>query len=147
MFWGCVCFNGLGDLIPIDGTMNKDKYLRVLNNHAFSSDDRLIGQSFVLQQDNAPCHKAHMISALLRDVEVNVLDWPPQSPDLNIIENVWAYIKKKRSSDLSRTREKTITEVQGLLQDISLETLQNLVKSIPGRLQKVIDVKGGFVFY
>ena len=54
----------------IDGTMKKDKYLRVLNDHAFSYDDRPIGQSFVLQQDNAPCHKAYMITEYLRDVEV-----------------------------------------------------------------------------
>ena len=126
--------HGIGlatEVIPIDGTMNKDKYLRVLNDHAFSSGDRLIGQSFVLQQDNAPCHKAHMITEFLRDVEVKVLDWLPQSPDFNINDNKWAYLKRKRSSDLSRTREETISEVQGLWQDISLETLKNLVKSIP----------------
>lgn len=114
-------------MTSIDGTMNKDKYLRALNDHAFTSGDRLIGHSFILQQDNAPCHKARMITEFLKDVEVHTLDWPPQSPDLNIIENVWAYIKRKRSSDLSRTCEETIAEVQGLWKDVSLETLKNLV--------------------
>lgn len=147
MFWGCVCFNGIGDLVPINGTMNQGHYLRILNDHALLAGDRLIGQDFILQQDNAPCHKAKMINKFLRDLEVKSLDWPPQSPDLNIIENVWAYVKRKRSPNLTRTREETIAEVEGLWKEISLETLQNLVKSVPARLQKVIDAKGGFIFY
>lgn len=78
MFWGCVSFTGLGDLVPVDGTMNNDKYLEVLNNHAFHSGDKLIGEFFILQK-----HKAQIIPQFLNDVGVNTLDWPPQSPDLN----------------------------------------------------------------
>ncbi len=39
------------------------------------------------QQDNAPCHKAHIISDwfLEHDNEFTLLKWPPQSPDLNPI--------------------------------------------------------------
>lgn len=147
MFWGCVCFNGIGDLVPINGTMNQGHYLSILNDHALLAGDRLIGQDFILQQDNAPCHKAKMISKFLRDLDVQLLDWPPQSPDLNIIENVWAYIKRKRSPNLTQTREETIEEVEGLWKEVSIETLHNLVKSVPTRLQKVIDAKGGFIFY
>jgi len=32
--------------------MNQRKYLDVLNNHALPSGDKLIGESFILQQDN-----------------------------------------------------------------------------------------------
>jgi len=73
MFWGCVAFTGLGDLVPVDATMNQRKYLDVLNNHAFPSGDKLIDK-FILQQDNAPCHKAKLITQFLKDVCVNTLD-------------------------------------------------------------------------
>jgi len=62
----------LGDLVPVDGTMNQRKYLDGLNNHALG--DKLIGKSFILQQDNAPCHKAKLITQFLKDVCVNTLD-------------------------------------------------------------------------
>lgn len=147
MFWGSISFKGVGDLIPIVGTMNQNQYLKILNEHAFPSGDRLIGESFVLQQDNAPCHKSKMIKTFMTENCIETLDWPPQSPDLNVIENVWSYIKRKRTADLSRTREETIEEVTKLWEDIPLELLQSLINSVPNRLQKVINAKGGYIFY
>ena len=29
------------------------------------------------------------------NININILDWPPQSPDLSPIENVFAFIKNK----------------------------------------------------
>lgn len=147
MFWGCVAYSGLGDFVPIDGSMNQNRYLTTLNDHAFPSGDRLIGESFILQQDNAPCHKARMITNYLKDVAVNVLNWPPQSPDLNIIENVWSLVKRKRIVSLHKTREETISELTSLWEEITPEILQSLVDSVPRRLQKVIQAKGGYTFY
>lgn len=127
--------------------MNQGQYLTTVNEHAFPSGERLIGESFILQQDNAPCHKARTITKFLKDVGVTVLDWPPQSPDLNIIENIWSLLKRKRTVSLNKTREETISELTSLWKEVTPEILHNLVDSVQDRLKKVIDAKGGYIFY
>lgn len=56
MVWGCFSANGVGDLIRIDGILNKERYKNILQHHAIPSGIRLIGQNFILQQDNDPKH-------------------------------------------------------------------------------------------
>jgi transposase len=41
----------------------------------------------VFMQDNAPIHTAHIIKDWLEEMAIEVLEWPPYSPDLNPIEH------------------------------------------------------------
>ena len=43
------------------------------------------GLNFVFQRDNAPCHQAKVIKEWFKDIDISVLEWSPQSPDLNPI--------------------------------------------------------------
>lgn len=147
MFWGCMSINGVGDLVQIDGNVNQAVYIELLNNSAFQSGDKLIGQDFILQQDNAPCHKGRNVTSFLNGSSQQVLEWPPQSPDLNVIEHVWAYLKRHRNFSLQQTREEAIKNVHQLWNDIPMAFLINLVESMPRRLQAVIDAKGGNTKY
>ncbi len=86
MVWGIFSWHTLGPLVPIDHRLNATAYLSIVadHDHPFmttvypSSDD-------YFQQDNAPCHKAQIISDwfLEHDNEFTLLKWPPQSPDIN----------------------------------------------------------------
>ena len=39
-------------------------------------------------QDNVPCHKAKIVLCFLEDEVIAVIKWPPQSPEMNPLENV-----------------------------------------------------------
>ena len=46
----------------------------------------------IIMEDNAPIHKKVYI--LIREIlGMMTLDWPPNSPDLNPIKNIWNYMK------------------------------------------------------
>ncbi|ORD95718.1 TCB1 [Hepatospora eriocheir] len=46
-------------------------------------------------QDNDPKHTFSIVVNYLDEMKVNLLEKPPQSPDLNPKEYIWAYIKRK----------------------------------------------------
>ena len=50
----------------------------------------------------------------MEDRQINVYEWPPQSPDLNIIENEWRIMKVKLSQDvgLITTRAELVQRLQ-----------------------------------
>ena len=49
----------------------------------------------VFQQDNASIHKVAIIKEFFAFRQSDILEWPPYSPDLNPIEDMWAIIKKR----------------------------------------------------
>ena len=44
---------------------------------------------------NVPCHKAITVLSFLEEGGIAVMKWPPQSPDMNPVKNVWKIIEEK----------------------------------------------------
>ena len=95
MVWGCFSNQGRGGLyfLPKGQTKNATRYIDVLDSHLLAFMN--IHGCKTFQQDSAPCHKAKAVSTWLQTKNINVLQWPGNSPDLNPIENFGAVIKQK----------------------------------------------------
>ena len=48
----------------------------------------------IWQQDNAPIHISKKTKKFLNNKEINIMTWPPYSPDINLIQNLWAIVKR-----------------------------------------------------
>lgn len=65
MVWGRMSSAGTVPLYRINGTMNKELYHSTFVGHAVPGGLKLIGNGFILQQDNDPKHTANINKAYL----------------------------------------------------------------------------------
>ena len=122
MFWGCFSKQGMGPLVVIDGTLTAETYKDLLE-ECLLPEISSCNVPMVFMQDNAPCHKAKSVLQFFDDHAITTLDWPPQSPDLNPIENLCSIIKLKRSKrfGLPTSRNELISQVFEIWGEISLK--------------------------
>ena len=104
--------------------------------------------SEVFMHNSAPCHKARKVTTYLEQKQINILEWPGNSLDLNPIENCWHKMKKTMSEKKTtniRTLKEELKKVW--FQEMTLEYFRNLSDSMPKRLQMVMKNKSNMTKY
>ena len=102
---------------------------------------------WLFQQDNARPHTAKKTLRFLKEKGINLLeDWPPYSPDLNVIEYVWSIMKRRLSANPVKSIPQMKQEIIKVWNELSLETINGLVDSMPKRLAYVIEKQGETFF-
>lgn len=151
MMWGCFSEKGLGPLVAVEGTMNTSTYISMLENHLLPQSHLWFphGMTWTFQHDNAPCHKSRGTLQSLINNNVVALNWPPYSPDLNPIENLWAIVKKKVHATSYSSIEELIQSVKQIWDsDVAVrQSCRSLVYSMTKRIQECIKNGGGPIRY
>ena len=91
--WGGIHYGGKLALRVLVDNVNAQSYLEILEQDLLPYAQEHFQANFVLQDDNAPPHRARMVRQFLEENDVNRIEWPSKSPDLNPIENIWAYLQ------------------------------------------------------
>ncbi len=150
MFWGCFTSDGVGLLIPIEGNMNSQKYVEMLEMHVLPwirQREEDLGVKLIFQQDNAPCHVSRKSREFLASNNIEVLEWPPCSPDLSPIENLWSILKMRivKNVTMVRTLEDLKRTAKEIWEKLTPPECLNHALSVPKRLKKVIERNGGHI--
>lgn len=148
--WGWMSYDGPGVIERIDGRFNAGTYEHILENIFLpSARERFPEGTLLFQQDNHPVHYAASIQRWFqRRPEIEIINWPPKSPDLNVIENLWAELKKRRIATYAhrrpRNRDELWDQVVDTWEDLAGDQnlFHNLVTSMPDRLRAVIEADG-----
>lgn len=123
--------------------MDQKVYLNILKESLPRSIKKLgLGSDWYFYQDNDPKHKAHNVRLWLLYNCPHVMETPPQSPDINPIENLWDYLGKRLQNREISNKNQLKTVLLEEWRNISPDYCKKLVQSMQTRLKMVILNKG-----
>ncbi|UYV72243.1 K02A2.6-like, partial [Cordylochernes scorpioides] len=139
MVWGAIAYDSRSPLLRIQGTMTAQRYV----------DDVLRPVTLpylqgvpnaLYQQDNARPHTARISQQALQDVQM--LPWPPYSPDLSPIEHVWDIIGRRlHALPQPRSEDELWQMVEREWRAIPQDAIRTLIDSLPRRVAACIAVR------
>lgn len=147
IIWGCISSYGTGKIVILDGKVNSLVYLKLLQEIIITEGKRLIGENFVLQQDNAPIHTAKIVKEFFKRENINILEWPPLSPDLSPIENVWDLLKTRIAAKEPRNMIQLKECIKETWENITPEECRRFTLSVPNRICNMSLRNGGHSGY
>ena len=150
--WAAITRRGVLAYTVFEGILNSAGYMKILQENLLPAAHKQFGTSkrWVYQQDNAPIHTAKKIKAMFGTkpwAKTDIMEWPPYSPDLNLIENFWVHLRRKiaalKPNGVSNIKNATM-EVIDQLNEEEDEThyFRNLFNSFPTRCKEALAADG-----
>ena len=153
-FWRRFCdnmgsifrFRGLA-LVFVDGRMNSNIYQKILKDNLLPFLQRFHRLPWIFQQDNATNHVSRSTRSWFRGNNVNVMEWPAKSPNLNIMENVWGIRSREVYADCRQFN--TVEELREAIlcawSNLTVEQLKSLYESLPKRMIQLLKRHGNVI--
>ncbi|KAL4499097.1 hypothetical protein ABPG72_016999 [Tetrahymena utriculariae] len=90
--WALISSTGPISFVKLESYQTSDTYINLL---ADELSQEFYNGDLILQQDNARCHISQKTMEWLDQNEIITLSFPPYSPDLSVIENIFGVLKRE----------------------------------------------------
>jgi transposase len=141
--WGCLCAEGLGHAELYAGSLDSTRHRDILRHSLIKSFRQFYPAGpWVFQQDNVRFHTTPETVTFLHERGVTLLEWPPWSPDLNPIENLWNVLKARVYARFPQTMEEMEAVIREEWAATDLTFISHISRSMPRRLQLLLDNNG-----
>ncbi|GFV02624.1 transposable element Tcb2 transposase [Trichonephila clavipes] len=150
LVWGGTMLGSRTDLHIFDaGSVNGTRYCNEILLPYVRLFRGAMGLQFLFMDDNAPCQRTVAAEQLLESEDIERMDWPARSPDLNPIEHVWDFLGRRLAA---RTLPPVaIRELRLALQDewaaMPQQLIDTLILSMGRRCETCLAVRGDHIPY
>ena len=146
--WGCICAEGLGHAELFAGSLDSTRHRDILRHNLIPTFKQFYPDGpWFFQQDNVRFHTTPETITYLHEKGVTLIEWPPWSPDLNPIENLWNGLKARVYSRFPQTMEEMETIIREEWAELDLKFISRICRSMPRRLQLLLDNNGHKISY
>lgn len=147
-FFSSVSIFGTGELYTYS-KMNSALYCEIIEDMIVTYRDKFGHDNFEIVHDNAAFATSHETTLFMsrKGYTKYLVRIPPYSPDMNIIENLWALLKhqvRKNCFEYGQTsrREEFIELLTTKWSEIQSDIIRNLFNSLPRRMAKILEAQG-----
>ena len=111
----------------------------------FAEECKMERPNTIVQEDKAPSHASKHQDKVFMDANILRLLWPGNSPDLNMIEPNWIWMKRETTRRGPPTCRLIATKVwtRCWTKKLTQARIRSWIERMPRHIQKVIDLKGG----
>ncbi|GFV76505.1 transposable element Tcb2 transposase [Trichonephila clavipes] len=150
LVWGGIMLGSGTDLHIFDaGSVNGTRYCNEILLPYVRLFRGAMGLQFLFMDDNAPSHRTVAAEQLLESEDIERMDWPARSPDLNLIEHVWDFLGRRLAA--GTLPPVTIRELRLTLQDewaaMPQHLIDTLILSMGRRCETCLAVRGDHIPY
>jgi hypothetical protein len=147
MVWMAISSEGILSLQRVKGTLDAVAYTQMVEGDALARIHRAHGTDFTFQQDNAPAHRAGYTVDALKEDGIATMAWPPLSPDLNPVENVWATLARRVYADgrVFDTEDALWVTIEKEGARIPTSDVKKLIDGMTDRMVSVLKLQGRYI--
>ena len=137
--WGCFSSFGFGSLFIFEDNLNSQILTQIYKNQLLKSAHKWFGSnlsSWWLLEDNDPKHTSKFAANYREQNGIQKLNFPPHSPDLNPIENVWGIMKE----NISKNQITSINDLKRKIKQVWNEFDNELVVKLCNNFKSQINI-------
>ena len=141
--WGAISYQGASPVVIFTGIMDAECYAQILDRSLVPFIRSCYPAGHRFQQENDPKHTSGHVERYFESRQINWWRTPPESPDLNPIENVWGALKQYlRSTFKPKNTSKLQEGIQRFWQSLTPQVCQRYINHLNKVIPKVIEVDG-----
>jgi hypothetical protein len=145
MIWGAIGVGYKSGCIFCSNGVDSGEYQAIVlkeSDLVTEMDGRVGKYRWYFMQDGASAHTSRSTAEAFREACLILPGWPPNSPDLNPIEMVWAIMKRRVRKEKPQTKEELQKVITDVWNELDQDLLDHMVASFNKRVDLVIGGRG-----
>ena len=133
---------GATNICIFDGIMDAVLFTDILDKTLVPFINKTFPDGHRFMQDNDPKHTFRLAKNFMEDRGINLWQTPPESPDINPIENLWHELKEYIRREVKPHTKELVDGILAFWKTVDVNKCKKYINHLRKVVPKVIEVDG-----